>query len=48
MTLGDLRLALRSSHALADSQLETAAPIGAGFEGDGSAVAAVEINAPSR
>jgi hypothetical protein len=44
MALGDLRLVVRSSHALAGSQLETANPIGYVFERDGRAVAAVEIN----
>jgi hypothetical protein len=44
MTLGDVRLQVRSSHALAGSKLETAAPIGYVFERDGRIVAAVEIN----
>jgi hypothetical protein len=44
MMLGDVRLAVRSSHALAGSMLETAGPIGYVFERDGRPVAAVEIN----
>jgi hypothetical protein len=44
MALGDVRIAVRSSHALAGSPLQTAAPIGYVFERDGRAVAAVEIN----
>ena len=35
MMLGDVRLAVRSSHALAGSMLETAGPIGYVFERDG-------------
>lgn len=44
MALGEVRLQVRSSHALAGSPLQTAAPIGYLFERDGRAVAAVEIN----
>lgn len=44
MTLGDVRLQLRSSHALIDSKLPSAAPIGYVFERDARVVAAVEIN----
>ncbi len=44
MTLGDVRLQLRSSHALNGSTLPSAAPIGYVFERDTRVVAAVEIN----
>jgi hypothetical protein len=44
MVLGEVRLQVRSSHALAGSPMETAAPIGYLFERDGRAVAAVELN----
>lgn len=44
LTLGDVRLQLRSSHALVGSELQTAAPIGYVFERDARVVAAVEIN----
>lgn len=44
MVLGGGPLQVRSSHALAGSRLQTAAPIGYVFERDGRAVAAVEIN----
>ena len=44
MSLGEVRLQVRSSHALAGSPIETAAPIGYLFERDGQTVAAVELN----
>jgi hypothetical protein len=44
VTLGEVQLQLRSSHALAGSPVPTAAPIGYLFERGGAAVAAVEIN----
>ncbi len=44
VALGDVRLHVRSAHALAGSPMQTAAPIGYVFERDGRAVAAVEIN----
>jgi hypothetical protein len=42
--LGDVRLQVRSLHALAGSPMESAGPIGYVFERDGRVVAAVEIN----
>lgn len=44
VALGDVRIAVRSAHALAGSPMQTAAPIGYVFERDGRAMAAVEIN----
>lgn len=44
IVLGNTRLQLRSSHALAGTPLETAAPIGYLFERRGRTVAAVEVN----
>lgn len=44
ITLGDVRLQLRSSHALIGSTLPSAAPIGYVFERDARVVAAMEIN----
>jgi len=44
VSLGEVRLQVRSSHALAGSPMQTAAPIGYLFERDGRTVAAVELN----
>ena len=44
MVFSDVRLRVRSSHALAGSKLQTAAPVGYVFDRDGRTVAAVEIN----